>query len=179
MPRRMACFLITLLLLAGLVPRLRAQDQQDALSPDEVQQIRDSNIHPDVRIKLFLKFVQERIDTLKQLTADTDANHRMSQIGDKLQEFTSLCDEMQDNMDTYDSNHADIRKSLKEVLKASAQWPTVLHALPKGSDYNYVVDTAVDSAQSAYQDAKQISAEQEVFFKAHPKWRRKNGSGPN
>jgi len=178
MPRRIAWFLIPLLL-AGFVPRLRAQDQNDPLSPDEVQQIRDNDSHPDVRIKLFLKFVQERIDTLKELTADPDANHRMTQISDKLQEFTSLCDEMQDNMDTYDANHADIRKSLKEVMKASAEWPAVLHALPSGSNSDYAVDTAVDSAQSAYQDAQQLSTEQDIFFKAHPKLRHKNGSGPD
>ncbi len=178
MPRRIACFLIPLLA-AGFIPRLRAQDQQGALSPDEVQQIRDNNIYPNVRIKLFLKFVQERIDSLKRLTANTDAAHRMTQIGDKLQEFTSLCDEMQDNMDTYDSNHADIRKALKEVVKASAEWPPVLHALPNGSNSDFEVDTAVDSAESAYKDAKQLSTEQEIFFKAHPKMRHKTGSGPN
>jgi hypothetical protein len=178
MPRRIACFLIPLLL-AGFVPRLWAQDQNDPLSPDEVQQIRDSNIHPDVRIKLFLKFVQERIDSLKQLTADPDVSHRMTQIGDKLQEFTSLCDEMQDNMDTYDANHADIRKSLKAVMEASAKWPDVLHALPAGSNSDFAVDTAVDSAQSAYQDAKQLATEEEIFFRAHPKLRHRNGSGPD
>lgn len=178
MRRRFACFLIPLLM-AGLVPRLWAQDQNDTLTPDEVQQIRDNNIHPDVRIRLFLKFVQARIDALKQLTADPDASHRMAQISEKLQEFTSLCDEMQDNIDTYDSNHADIRKSLKDVVKASADWPAALHALPKGSNYNYAVDTAVDSAQSVNQDAKQLAAEQDIFFTAHPKMRHKNGTGPN
>ena len=178
MPRRIACFLIPLLL-AGFVPRLWAQEQNDPLSPDEVQQIRDSNIHPDVRIKLFLKFVQERIDALKQLANDANADHRMSQISDKLQEFTSLCDELQDNMDTYDSSHADIRKSLKAVVEASAKWPDVLHALPRESNSDFAVDTAVDSAQSAYQDAKQLATEQEIFFTAHPKLRHKNGAGPD
>jgi hypothetical protein len=178
MARRIVFFLIPLLL-AGLVPRLWAQDQQGALSPDEVQQIRDSNIYPNVRIKLFLKFVQERIDALKQLTDDTNADHRMSQISDKLQEFTNLCDEMQDNMDTYDSNHADIRKSLKAVVEASAKWPDVLHALPKEANSDYAVDTALDSAQSASQDAKQLATEQEIFFKIHPKLRHKNGTGPD
>ncbi len=178
MPRRIACLLIPLLL-AGLVPRAWAQDQSGALSPDEVQQIRDSNIYPNVRIKLFLKFVQERIDSLKQLTVDADANHRMTQISDKLQEFTRLCDEMQDNMDTYDSSHADIRKALKAVVEASAKWPDALHALPKEANNDFAVDTAMDSAQSACRDAKQLAAEQEIFFKAHPKMRHRNGSGPD
>lgn len=181
MPRRIAYSLIALLLVAGLVPRLWAQDQDqnDPLSPDEVQQIRDSNIHPDVRVKLFLKFTQERIDALKQLTADTSADQRMTKISEKLQEFTTLCNEMQDNIDTYDSNHADIRKSLKEVAEASAKWPEVLHALPKEANSDFDVDTALDSAQSANQDATQLATEQEIFFKAHPKLRHKNGTGPD
>lgn len=178
MPRRMACLLIALLL-AGIVPSLHAQDENDPLNPDEVQQIRDNNIHPDVRIKLFLKFTQERIDALKQLTADPDANHRMEQISDKLQEFTSLSDELQDNMDSYDAKHADIRKSLKDVMKASAAWPAVLRALPNGSNSDFAVDTAMDSAQSALQDAQQLSTEQGIYFTAHPKLRHKNGSGPD
>jgi prophage DNA circulation protein len=178
MPRRIAFFLIPLLL-AGFVPHLWAQDQRDVLTPDEVQQIRDSNVYPNVRIKLFLKFVQERVDALKQLTADASADHRMTQITNKLQEFTSLCDEMQDNMDTYDSNHADIRKSLKAVVEASAKWPAVLRALPKEENSDFAVDTAVDSAKAAYQDAQQLATEQEIFFKAHPKMRHKNGSGPD
>ncbi len=178
MPRRVVCCLI-LLLLAGCVPRLRAQEQNDPLSPDEVQQIRDNNIYPNVRVKLFLKFVQERIDALKQLADNANADHRMSQISDKLQEFTSLCDEMQDNMDSYDSNHADIRKALKAVEEASAKWPDVLHALPKEANNDYAVDTALNSAQTAHQDAQQLATEQDIFFKVHPKLRHKNGSGPD
>lgn len=178
MTRRMACFVIALLL-CGAVPRLWAQDQQDVLSPDEVQQIRDNNIYPNVRIKLFLKFVEERIDALKQLTANADADHRITHMTDKLQEFTSLCDEMQDNMDTYDSNHADIRKALKEVEEASAKWPDVLHALPREANNDYAVDTALDSAQSAHQDAQQLEVEQDIFFKAHPKLKHHNGTGPD
>ena len=177
MPRGIVGLLIALLF-TGLVPRLGAQDQQGALSPKEVQQIRDNNIHPDARIKLFLKFVQDRVDSLKHLEGDRDARHRDTQIGNKLQEFTHLCDEMQDNMDTYDANHADIRKSLKQVLKASEEWPSVLRSLPKSANYNYAVETAVESARSAQQEAKKLLAEQEIFFKAHPKLRHRNGAGP-
>jgi hypothetical protein len=103
----------------------------------------------------------------------------MSQISDKLQEFTTLCDEMQDNMDSYDSNHADIRKALKAVEEASAKWPDVLHALPKEANNDYAVDTALNSAQTAHQDAQQLATEQDIFFKVHPKLRHKNGSGPD
>lgn len=177
MPRRFSVCL-AVLLIAGLLPRLAAQDQKGNLTPDEIQQIRDSDVRPNDRIKLFLKFIDQRTDTLKQLAANPDASHRISRIRGKLQEFTSLCDELQDNIDTYDSAHADIRKSLKEVVEDSAKWPALLHSLPKGSNYDYSVDTAVDSANSAQQDSRQLLAEQDIFFKIHKKMRHHNGSGP-
>lgn len=179
MSRRIS-MLLCALLLAGFLPRLMAQDEGGGnLTPDEVQQIRDSDALPNQRIKLFLKFIDERVDTLRQLAADPGASQRMTRISDKLQEFTSLSDELQDNMDTYDSDHADIRKSLKEVVDDSAKWPAVLRALPKGSNYDYAVDTAVDSASSAEKESKQLLAEQDIFFKIHRKMRHHNGSGPS
>ena len=179
--RRRISALILVLFAAGFVASLHAQnnpDQVDPLTPDEVQQIRDSDIHPDERIKLFLKFIEQRIDALKQLTADASAENRGAQISDKLQEFTSLSDELQDNLDTYDQAHADIRKSLKDVLSDSAKWPAVLKGLPQNRDYEFSVETALDSAQSAHDDASQMAKEQDVFFQIHKNERHRNGSGP-
>lgn len=179
MPRRFWAF-AAILLFTGLLPRLSAQrDGNGNLTPGEVQQIRDSDAYPNQRIKLFLKFIDERVNTLEELTSNSGEANRMTRIAGKLEEFTSLCDELQDNMDTYDSNHADIRKSLKLVVDDSAKWPAILHALPNGSNYNYAVDTAVDSATAAQQDSKQLLDEQGIYFKAHPKMRHHNGSGPS
>lgn len=181
MPRWIAAVLL-LFLAAGFVPALHAQndpDQVDPLTPDEVQQIRDSKIHPDERIKLFLKFIDQRIDALRQLTANPGADDRAAQIGAKLQEFTSLSDEMQDNLDTYDAAHADIRTSLRDVLKDSARWPAVLKGLPPNRDYEFSVETALDSAQSAHDDASQMAKEQDVFFTVHKNERHRNGTGPD
>src|ERR1700728_433431 len=42
MPRRIACSLLSVLFAAGIAPKLFAQDQDDPLTEDEVQQIRDN-----------------------------------------------------------------------------------------------------------------------------------------
>lgn len=183
MPRRIAAVLLVFAfaVFAGIAPRLHAQndpDQVDPLTPDEVQQIRDSKIYPNDRIRLYLKFIDQRIDTLRQLAADRTADNRASQIRNKLQEFTSLSDELQDNLDTYDSAHADIRKSLKDVIADTSRWPSVLQSLPQNPDYDFSVKTALDSAQSASDDARQLAQEQDIFFKAHKDERNKNGTGP-
>jgi len=177
MPRRIAWFLI-LPLCAGLVPQLCGQDQGD-LTPDEVQQIRDNAINPNDRIKLFIKFDDERIDELKQLAGGPKDNVGNAQVRDKLEEFTSLCDELQDNVDTYDSAHADIRKSLKDVIAATARWSQAINALPPSPNYEFSQKTALDSVQSAQDDAKQVAREQGIFFQIHKKMRGRNGSAPD
>jgi hypothetical protein len=183
MLRRIAAILLAFafILSAGIAPRLHAQndpDQVDPLTPDEIQQIRDSKIYPNDRIKLYLKFIDQRIDTLRQLASNPTADNRAAQIRNKLQEFTSLSDELQDNLDTYDSAHADIRKSLKDAVSDTSRWPLVLQSLPHNADYDFSVKTALDSAQSASDDAKQLAQEQDIFFRAHKNERNKNGTGP-
>lgn len=179
MGRRIACFLAAVLVL-GVAPRLHAQeDQNDPLTPDEVQQIRDNAIHPDERIKLYMKFIDQRVDALRQLIENPGTRDRNAQIHDKLDEFVHLCDEIQDNLDSYDSAHADIRKSLKQLVADSAKWPSVLQALPQNRDYEFTQKMALEAAQSAQDEAKHLSVEQDVYFDIHKKQRHTNGSAPS
>jgi len=178
MLRRIACLLI-FLLAAGSAVRLCAQDDQDPLTPDEVQEVRDNAVHPNERIKLFEKFIEQRLTEIRQLAGDPDAAHRKAQIRDKLEEFTHLCDELQDNMDTYDSAHADIRKSLKDLVASAAKWPAELRAAGTDPSYDFSLKTAQEAAQSASDEAKQLSTEQDAFFQEHKDERHKNGNGPS
>jgi hypothetical protein len=179
MSRRIACFL-ALLLAFGIAPRLQSQaDRNDPLTEDEVDQIRDNAIHPDERIKLYIKFIGERLDSIRQLAADKNAADRDAQIRAKLEEFTNLCDEIQDNLDTYDSAHADIRKSLKDLVAASAKWPDTVKALPSNATYDFSQKTAMEAAQSAADEAKHLAVEQDVYFDVHKKQRHTNGTAPD
>ncbi len=178
MARRIVCVLI-FLLAAGSAVRLCAQDNQDPLSEDEVQAIRDNAVHPNDRVKLYMKFIEERLTSIRQLAGDPDAAHRKTQIRDKLEEFTHLCDELQDNLDTYDAAHADIRKSLKELVASTAKWPADLRAAGTDASYDFSLKTAQEAAQSATDEAKQLSTEQEAFFQAHKDERHRNGNGPS
>ncbi|HKR27131.1 MAG TPA: hypothetical protein VJS11_06735 [Acidobacteriaceae bacterium] len=179
MRRRIACFVAVALAL-GIAPRVHAQeDQKDPLTPDEVQQIRENAIHPDERIKLYMKFIDQRLDALRQLIGDPGARDRNAQIHDKLDEFVHLCDEIQDNLDTYDSAHADIRKSLKQLVADSAKWSPLLQSLPQNRAYDFAQKMALEAAQSAEDEAKHLSAEQDVYFDVHKKQRHTNGSAPS
>jgi hypothetical protein len=178
MPRWITCFLL-LFLTAAFVPHLRAQDQNDPLTADEVQQIRDSAIHPNERIKLYIKFMNERLDAIRQLAAAPKADDRNAQIRDKLEEFTHLCDELQDNLDTYDAAHADVRKALKDLLSVGAKWPGALNAAGSDPNYDFYRQTALEAAQSASDEAKQLVTEQDAWFQTHKNERGRNGSGPD
>jgi hypothetical protein len=178
MSRRIACFL-ALLLACGAASHLRAQDQNDPLTDDEVQQIRDNAIHPDDRIRLYIKFIGERLDAIRQLASPRASKNEKAQIHDKLDEFTRLCDELQDNLDTYDSAHADIRKSLKDLVAASAKWPPLINGLPQDTTYEFAQKVALEAAQSAVDEAKHLSVEQDVYFDVNKKARHGNGTGPS
>jgi len=193
MGRRIAC-LVAVLLAAGMIFQGRAlrsrgpapaasgsapQAQNDPLTEDEVQQIRDNAIHPDERIRLYMKFIGQRLEAIRQLVADRDAPNRAAEIRAKLEEFTSLCDEIQDNLDTYDSDHADIRKSLKDLVAASGRWPDFLRGLPANPTYEFSQKTAVEAAQSASDEAKHLTTEQDVYFDVHKKERHGNGTAPD
>lgn len=178
MGRRISWFLMVLVF-AGMLPRLHAQqDQNDPLTDNEVQQIRDNKTNPNERIKLYIKFLDERLDAMKQLAANQKGNDWSAQVRDKLEEFTRLSDELQDNLDMYDSAHADIRKSLKDLVADTAKWPAILNGLPSNRNYEFYQKTALEAAQSAADQAKQLSIEQDAFFDAHKNMRGKNGTGP-
>jgi hypothetical protein len=178
MPRRIACFLLSVLFAAGIAPKLFAQDQDDPLTEDEVQQIRDNKTNPNERVKLYMKFVDQRLDSIRQLAGPKSANERL-QVRDKLEEFTRLCDELQDNLDTYDAAHADIRKSLKDLVADSARWPEALKAAGADPSYDFSIKTAIEAAQSAADQAHQLSIKQDVYFDIHKKERGGTGTGPS
>jgi hypothetical protein len=178
MSRRFSCLLLFLLVGAGFAVA-RAQDQNDPLNEDEVQAIRDSKINPNERIKLYLKFIDQRLDAIKQLSASGKSAKDKAQIHDKFEEFTHLCDELQDNLDTYNDAHADIRKSLKDVIADTERWPTVLNAVGPDPNLEFSQKTALEAARSAMDEAHQMAVGQQLYFEAHKKERGGTGTGPD
>jgi DNA repair exonuclease SbcCD ATPase subunit len=179
MPRRFSLLLLSLLVVAGFAVSVRAYAQDDTLTEDEVQEIRDNKTNPNERIKLYLKFIDQRLDALKQLAGSGKSTNEKGQIHDKFEEFTRLCDELQDNLDTYNEAHADIRKSLKDLVADTARWPTVLNAVGTDPSFDFSQKTALEAAKSAAEEAHQMSLDQQVYFDVHKKARGGTGTGPS
>ncbi len=170
---------LALLLVAGLPWAAWGQAKRDPLTQDEADQVAEMGDRPVERIKLYQKYLEARIATLKQITAIHSTDHRSAQIHARLEEFTRLCDEMQDNLDTLADRHSDMRKALKELSPAAEKWPEVLKAPEADPAYEFSRKTALEAAESLTDQVKKLQEEQEAYFKAHPDEKNKNGTGPD
>ena len=155
------------------------QHQKDPLTESQADQVREYGDRPNDRIKLYLKFVEERVAAIRDLSVDSHENSRPAELRAKFEEFTRLTDELSDNLDSYTSAHADVRKALKAVVEASPKWPEVLHRAPVDSAYEFVRRTALDAAQSSIEDSKKLLQEQESYFATHKDEAGKNGKAPS
>jgi hypothetical protein len=150
----------------------------DPLSSGQADQLRELGDQPVARIKLLLKFVEDRLAAVKEMTPDSTENNRPEQLRQAFQGFTALSDELADNIDTYDGDHADIRKALRLVVASSAGWATVLKAPAPDSAYDFERTTALDATQASIEQAQTLLLSEEKYFSAHKKEAGGNGRAP-
>jgi len=180
--RRLTCKLLAALFLITpfFAATLHAQRQRDPLTDQEADEVANVRDRPNDRIKLFQKFLQERIDAIKAIGPNPASDDRKADLHAKLQEFTHITDELQDNLDTFEQAHADIRKSLKDLVPATTKWIAVLNqpgANNRADDF--ARKTALDAAQSASDEAGKLYKSQKEYFEQHKDERGKNGTGPS
>jgi hypothetical protein len=167
------------LLLFPSHPASFAQHQKDPLNEAQADQVRELGDRPNDRIKLYLKFVEERIAAIRELSVDSHENSRPAELRAKFEEFTRLTDELADNIDSYTTDHADVRKALKAVLEASPKWPDALRKPPADPAYEFPRKTALDAAISTTDDTRKLLADQDAYFAAHKDEAGKNGKAPS
>jgi hypothetical protein len=154
------------------------QQNRDPLSEAEADQIAETRDQPVVRVKLYQKFIEQRIAAIKDIGPSPKAADRKAELRARLEEFTRLSDELQDNLDTFDDAHADIRKALKDLAPASAKWPDILKAATDDPAYDFARKTALDAAESTSDEAKKLLESQTKYFAEHKDEANKNGTGP-
>jgi hypothetical protein len=160
--------LTTILLGVSLVPGLLcAQTRKDPLNDEEIDQIREFADRPVDRIKLYMKFIDQRTAAIKQMAGDPKVQNRPAKLRNLMEEFTHLSDELQDNLDGYADNHSDIRKALKDLVPASAKWPEILNLPSPDPSYDFTRKTAIEAANSTADQARQLQEEEEKYFATH------------
>lgn len=147
---------------------LCAQTQEGSLSEAEVEQVRDARYVPTDAILLFVKFLDERSDRISALYAKARRPGREQDTDDLMQQFTSICDELGDNLDDYGPRHVDLRKALPKVINASERWATALKSPPDDEAYAVSRKLALESIDDLRDTATHMQTEQEAWFKAHP-----------
>jgi hypothetical protein len=143
---------------------LFGQSKKDPLTEQQIEDVREAGDEPLQRIKLFVGYVDERSKGIHDLNADAHAQNKTVRTHNLLDEFTRLSDDLEDNMDNFNDQHADLRKVLKEIVDKSTQWGTVLNEPPPSNQYDFARKTAQDANQSVHEAAIQMLADEEKYF---------------
>jgi hypothetical protein len=152
-----------------------AERRRDPLTEAEVDQLREARMEPYNRLKLFTKFAEARLDSIDRLQSDpAQAAGRGKLIHDLLQDFTTIVDELNSNMDNYAGEAMDkdqqkqFHKGLKEVILGTDRMNGRLRALMKSAsgdpntrseaqDYVFALHDAQETLKSALDIAREYA----------------------
>jgi hypothetical protein len=163
----------------GLVLPAFAQQRHADLTPSEVDQLRDTAMEPERRLKLFIKFARERLDLVQQVRTDpkVEARGRAEEIHKRLQTFLDVYDELDDNIDMYMDRKNDIRKPLKTIIEADTEFQGKLKAFREELEaakeetkaYEFVLSNTMDAISSGATEHRKLLDEQEEMAKKKKK----------
>lgn len=163
------------LVLAG--PLWAQRNQVDPLSPSQQDKIAEAGIDPDIRISLYTKFLNEDADIIRRLVNRREQG-RGRAMDNQLQKFSALTDELASNLDEYGSRKADLRKSLKSLDESVPRWQELLKSLPNDNAFQISRNSALDSVKDLADQTKELTADQESYFKEHKKAKGQQRSEP-
>jgi len=160
---KLATKMAFLLLLLALPAAAR---KHDPLTEAEADQLREVAMEPYKRIKLMIKFTEARLVAIDQVRVDPKLGaERGRHIHDLLEDFTAILDEINDNLDQYESRPLDkdtvkqYHKALKELIEADERFDLKLRTLKSAAetdpvtkkeapDFRFVLQDAMDALKS-------------------------------
>lgn len=175
----MSCvhWILLSLLVLQLMAAAQAQSRHDVLTQPEIAQLRETAQDPLERLKLYIKFARARLASLEQAHADPKLADRAQQIHDRLQEFLSVYDELNDNVDTFADRKADMRKPLKHVIEADTEFQAKLRAFRDSGaakeaevgQYEFLLTNTIETVDTSAKDHRDLLKEQEEASKQKKK----------
>jgi hypothetical protein len=159
---------IAALLLTLHSPRLHAQRESPALTEAEIEQLRDSAYVATDRVLVFVKFLDERTKSIQAATTGQRKPGREEDLHDLMEQFTSIADELDDNLDEYGPAHRDMRKALPKLLAATERWATVIKSPPDNAAYNVSRKLALEAIRDLREESTRLIEDQRTWFLAHP-----------
>lgn len=160
-----------------LVLPLCAQKKHDPLNPLEIDQLRDAMLYPDERLKLYVKFTRDRMAKLEEMRSNPKTTERGLQTHDMLQDFLTLYEELNDNIDMYVGRKNDIRKPMKAVIEADTDFQAKLRALKdsaatnatEAKQFEFLLTDSLDTVDASADDHRKTLAEVEEYMKRQKK----------
>jgi hypothetical protein len=159
--------LLIFFLLSVSLP-VRAQREDPALSEAEIELLRDSAYVANDRILVFIKLLDTRDKAIQDLFAHPRKPGREEDTHDLLEQFTSIADELNDNLDDYGPNHRDIRKALPKLINATERWASNIKQPPDDPAYDLSRKLALESIRDIREEATHLVEDQKTWFAAHP-----------
>ncbi len=149
-------------------PRVHGQGREDSLSEAEIEQLRDTNRQPNDRVLVFVKFLDQRTDKIRDLTTKPRRPGREQDIHDMMEQFVSVADQLEDNLDEYGPRHADIRKALPKLQRAIDRWASVIKSPADDDAYNVSRKLCLETIRDLREDTEHLIEDQKTWFAAHP-----------
>ncbi|MGA2426501.1 MAG: hypothetical protein ABSG07_21065 [Terriglobales bacterium] len=155
------------------VAPVRAQSRHDPLNPLEIDQLRDTMLYPDERLKLYVQFSRDRMTKLEQMRSNSKTTDRPRQTHDMLEDFLAVYDELNDNIEMYVGRKDDIRRPLRLIIEADTEFQSKLRALKNSADtnaaeasqYEFLLTDALDTVDTSADDHRKTVAEVEEYMK--------------
>jgi len=117
------------------------------------------------------------MNKLEQMRSDPKTTERGVQTHDMLQNFLSVYDELNDNIDMYFGRKNDIRKPMKLVIEADTEFQAKLRALKNAANsdpnearqYEFLLTDALDTVDTSAEDHRKTLVEVENYVKLQKK----------
>lgn len=145
-----------------------AQGHAQALSDAEVEVLRERAPDPPERMQAFVTFLDDRIKAIDKTNAGRRRPGREEDLHDLMEQFTSIANDLDDNLEDYAKRHRDLRKVLPKLLTAAERWATSLRSPPEHDAYNLARKLALEAVADVQQTATELVAEQRTYFLEHP-----------
>jgi hypothetical protein len=170
---KITLFAIALLISLPFPVVSRAQRRDDPLTQPEIDQLRDTAVDPEPRMKLYVQFARARLVSLEQMRADPKTTDRAHQTHNMLADFVAVYNELNDNLDNFVERRSDLRKALKWVIEGDTEFQAKLRALKDDSrttpkeaeEYEFVLSDAIESVDNGAEDHRKLLAEEQEAWK--------------
>lgn len=169
--------LLLALLLLGVLPAcVHAQASDSALSDAEVEKLRDTAYVAHDRVLAFIEFLDDRTKAMQKVMEGPRRQGRERDLHDLMEQFTSIANELEDNLDEYGPSHRDIRKALPKLIAATDRWATIIRSPAEDNAYNVSRKLALETLEDLRDESSKMLEEQKTWFAAHPPAKNAQGS---